>query len=841
MKLLHPEVEIAPGTPGKKFATPTPEREKMSGSVILRLTNETAQENAYTISLRCDNPFWQESWYTITSWIATGNNTPGGKADVPGHNGRRLKVFVPHGGTRDIFIRFNVPKTPESRAGRYDYTIEVETQITTPQDGMARRKDRLTSIPAVANVRPYYVWSLDLTPEQQRVTRRRRTGEFEVVVTNEGNDWLYCDLQLPRPKDLLLDAPTLRLAVPPPEPGELLPSVGIQEGRPGTQRVVPLLATTRLKLFRGDLTPQPLAVSAQRVHAPSLPPPAEDGYLSLGSVVAMPPTPTEAPQAAAPTDRALVYAPPVPAKFVDFFSRGAGNIRSWIAPLLALMVMASMIWVLYQQFFNSPHITKKGYTFRITNLNTQGGPLYIAGTLIVYSHYTLKDAANNQVDEGTIKPDKRDKAHPDPSKGVITIPKQLPDGKYLLTVRRLGLPTFLASIVPKEDQEIELGNGEPPAVLPIAGQVIGGQTLDIPVQNIGNDATVTVGGKPATVIKANPKPGTITVKVATDIPTSSQCPITVTPPGGVPISPIGPLPSGISKFDFDHRGVILVPRVTQKASGSHQARQTFRVRISGFMGQGTASLNGASATPVEWTSEYVTLTVPSGKPGTRLAVVLQPAGGGNELSAGEITIGAGPPPTPTITQSASGSYRVGQTFRVGISGFPGPGVATLNGSPATPTEWTGDHVTFTVPPGDPGINLIVKLQPTGGGAVLPAGQVSIKAPFVLSVADYILKGDMEIAKTHIQDNNTPFNKAVSECLQANTTGGIKAAFTDTKFALEEEKNVKNQAALYYVRAEMYRRNANGALADFMIQDSNADYKSAKKAASQGQLSLPPLK
>ena len=213
MNLLHPEVEITPGRRGKQAYQ---DRDKMAGSAVLRLVNETTQENAFTVRLRCDNPFWQEGWYTVQSVAAPANAAApaSSQADIPGHNKRSVKVFVPPKGTRDILIRFDVPERPESRAGRYDYFIEVETQVTRPQEGTARRKDRLTTIPAAANVRPFYKWSLDLTPEQQRVTRRRRAGDFEVVVTNEGNDWLYCDLQLPRPKDLLLECPTLRLAVP---------------------------------------------------------------------------------------------------------------------------------------------------------------------------------------------------------------------------------------------------------------------------------------------------------------------------------------------------------------------------------------------------------------------------------------------------------------------------------------------------------------------------------------------------------------------------------------------------------------------------------------------------
>ena len=499
MKLLHPEVDVTPGRAGKRpQSTPYQDREKLDGSVVLRLTNDTAQENAYTVRLRCDNSFWQEAWYTVQSLAAApGAPTTAVKPDVSGPQGRSVKVFVPRGGSRDILIRFSVPAKPESRAGRYDYAIEVETQVTAPQagDGAARRKDRLTSLPAAANVRPFYKWGLDLTPDQRRVGRRRRSGEFDVVVTNEGNDWLYCDLQLPRPKDLLLECPTLRLAVPPPEPGELLPSTGTSEGRPGTQRTVPLVATTRLKTFRGDLTPQPLMLSALRVDAPSLPPPPEDGFLSLGSVVATEPTPPDAKPA--PADRALVYAPPVPAKLLDFFSRSAGSVRAWIAPLLALMIMVPLAYVAIQHLFFTPQM-KKGYTFGTTNLAEGGKPLYVSGKLVVGSHYTLTDQAGTVLDDGTVKLDTRNKAHPDPSKGMIAIPKRVNNVRAILTVQRFSFLPLLSAILPKDKQLVEIGTITGPVVAsipePLDGQFKPGQEVPLKVVGFNGAGTVLIDG-----------------------------------------------------------------------------------------------------------------------------------------------------------------------------------------------------------------------------------------------------------------------------------------------------------------------------------------------------------
>lgn len=487
MNLLHPEVEITPGRRGKQGYQ---ERDKMAGSAVLRLVNETPQENAYTVKIRCDAPFWQESWYKIRSADTPANAPLAGQADILGHNGHSIKVFVPRGGTRDILIRFDVPERPESRAGRYDYVIEVETQVTQAQEGGARRRDRLTSIPAIANVRPFYKWSLDLTPEQQRATRRRRAGDFEVIVTNEGNDWLYCDLLLPRPKDLLLECPTLRLAVPPPEPGEMLPNVDIQEGAPGTQRVVPLRATTRLKAFRGDPTPQPLTISATRVDAPSLAPPAEDGYLSLGSVVAVAANPPDVRPA--PTDRVLVYMPPIPAKLLDFFSRGAGHLRNWIAPVLMLAIAIPMLILVIQKLQFKVKLETKGFA-------EAGKPLVIGGPGVLGAKIVLTGKVGSadvvRVLEG--KPvDLRSVTTT--SRCKVMIPKDIDHFQGTLRVERAGgifsiLPPFLA--VASDINNFKVGTDlvvQVPTADPLQGTFQSGQEVRVNCTGFGGRGTVHI-------------------------------------------------------------------------------------------------------------------------------------------------------------------------------------------------------------------------------------------------------------------------------------------------------------------------------------------------------------
>ena len=314
MKLLHSEIEVIPGRPGSRPSVVS-ETQPVLGSAVLRIVNPMPQENAFVVRVGCDHPLWQEAWYTLTSLPPPPGSVPdgqSGKHDQRGAQDRSIKIYVPRGGSRDLLLRFDVPQQPESRAGRYPFTIEVETQVVGAAG--ARRQSRITAIPGIATIRPYYRWSLDVTPEQQRVGLRRRAADFEVVVTNEGNDWLYCDLQLPRPRDMVLDCPCQRLAVPPPEPGETI-LIGARDSRPGTQRSVPLRAVSHLKTIKGSLTPQPLLLSALRLDAPSVPPPVSDEtFARVGAVVANPTTESQSVVG----DRAVLYHPPIPSTLTAF-------------------------------------------------------------------------------------------------------------------------------------------------------------------------------------------------------------------------------------------------------------------------------------------------------------------------------------------------------------------------------------------------------------------------------------------------------------------------------------------------------------------------------------------
>lgn len=491
MKLLHPEVDITPGRPGQRpQTTPVQEALPLPGSAVVRLDNATTQENAYTVRVRCEQPLWDESWYTVIALPPAGgaeNAPPAGKRDERGPQDRWVKLYVPRGGSRDVLIRFNVPARPDARAGKYPYTVQVETQVVGAQADNSRRKDRVANLPAVAIVRPFYKWTLELSPEEKRVGRRHRGADFEAVVTNEGNDWLYCDLHLPRPKDMQIDAPTLRLAVPPPEPGETLSSPDGGDSRPGTQRTVPLAAATRLKAFRGEVTRQPLAVTAQRVDAPSVAPAVGDGYAGSGAVVASPTQET----APLPGDRALLYCPPIPAKFTDFFSRGAGSVQQWIMPVIGLVILVHMSAWFFENLFRSVKIDTLSEP-------VAGKKLVITGPAVIGTRVFITGKKGNEQieprDLGVAKPVADNLAT---NRAFVMVPKDLDGVTGKITVKRVAFLPYIPAL-PTDSKNIQIGNRVQVATAKVTrladGAFAPGRAFTVGVSGFSAPGTVLLNG-----------------------------------------------------------------------------------------------------------------------------------------------------------------------------------------------------------------------------------------------------------------------------------------------------------------------------------------------------------
>ncbi len=530
MKLLQSEIEIIPGRPGSRPSVVS-ESQVLPGSAVLRITNPMPQENAFVVRLRCDHALWQEAWFTLTALppppgiSASGQS---GKPDQRGAQDRGIKIYVPRGGSRDLLLRFDVPQQPESRAGRYPFVIEVETQVV----GEAlRRRSRVTTVPGVATIRPYHRWSLEITPEQQRVGPRCRAGEFEVVVTNEGNDWLYCDLQLPRPRDMVLDCPTQRLAVPPPEPGETVLADNDRDSRPGTQRSVPLRAVTHLKTIKGSLTPQPLLLSALRLDAPSVPPPATaEGFFQSSAVVATPTTESRQVEG----DRALIYCPPIPAKLTDFFRQSASSARTLVMSLVALAILVPVTYLAFEQSRHSVSIKPMGFAYA-------GQPLVLGDRWVLGTRVTFagkigdRPVAPVTLDSQPV-PGKRG----NPDRCQVLVPAGLNHMTGTLTAQRFArfMPWPFAGLMPKSTCPITIGAPlAPPTVYPLTAQLVAGKTVTISGTSLGDQVgSVRLGDQEASVKKWTPSAITVVVP---NLKPAASCPVIVTPSGGPALTPSG--------------------------------------------------------------------------------------------------------------------------------------------------------------------------------------------------------------------------------------------------------------------------------------------------------------
>jgi hypothetical protein len=346
MELLHTTVITTPGTPG---SPPTgvynAQDRAFRGSAILRLRNETLQENAYSIRVRCANPYWQKSWYRLQALQrpSTAASAPAaGKEDHYDAEHRYVKVYVAKGETRDIHVRFHLPALPESRCGIYDFEMVVETEIVAAGTQRAGAK-QVTPLPGRLIVQPFYDWEIDVSPEERRVGRSRNKVDFDLVVTNRSNDWLYCNITVPSSKDLVIACPTQRIAVPPAEPNEMLHERPGEDAQQGLQRVLPLAVQSRLKIIKGDLTPQPLAITAQRVNAPTIPPQPEDSYTIAPTfvLVSNPSTPDSKGLA---ERRSVIYNPPIPNKPFEIIGRTFGSVKNFVMTLAGVGIFLVIAW-----------------------------------------------------------------------------------------------------------------------------------------------------------------------------------------------------------------------------------------------------------------------------------------------------------------------------------------------------------------------------------------------------------------------------------------------------------------------------------------------------------------
>ena len=492
MRLLQSEVDVVPGrTPQKQ---PLPEGFVGPGTATLRIQNTTPRQNSYTVRIKCEEAYWQDSWFTLAALPPTGNpqdTPPTGKPDQPGPRNQSLTIFIKDGGTRDVLASFVVPEKSECRAGVYHAKIIVETRVVS-DDPHAARKERITEIPITVIVRPFYEWKVSYTPEERRVGIFRRKSQFEVVVENHGNDWLYLDLKLPRPQNVLVETPVQAIAVPPPEPGT------------DSVRTIPINAVSRFKNIRGSRVPTPLPLQIQRIEAPTIPPLPEEAAFGPSSantgaaVVANETNDVGVPEVPAK----LVYSPPIPDTFSAFFEAIGRNARGLIFAVIGFIVAWQLAVFTYEIYF------KNIMEIRASRSNVKiGEPFRIRGKNLIGSQILLFDPQTKAQIGEPIMPE-----HPkNPLEEYVTVTikdKDLDGRKAVIGAQRLGRMTFLNRFLPitKDPTTIQIGKapekekGAPFGGLPAS--VKSGGTLTIGGTNFGDQpGKLLINGQPVKTSK----------------------------------------------------------------------------------------------------------------------------------------------------------------------------------------------------------------------------------------------------------------------------------------------------------------------------------------------------
>ncbi len=490
MRLLQSEVDVVPGRKPQK--QPLPEGFVGPGIATLRIQNTTPRQNSYTIRLKCDEPYWQDAWYTLAALPPTGdpqNNPPTGKPDQPGPRNQSLTIFIKDAGTRDVLVSFSVPEKSECRAGVYHGKLIVETRVVS-DDPHAARKERITEIPITIIIRPFYEWKVSYTPEERRVGIFRRKSQFELVVENHGNDWLYLDLKLPRPQNVLVETPVQTISIPPPEPG--VDSV----------RTIPINAASRLKNIRGSRVPTPLPLQIQRLEAPSIPALPEEAAFGPcaantgAAVVATESNDTGVPE----VPGKLIYCPPIPDTLQAFFEAIGRNARGLIFAVIGFIVAWQLAVFTYEIYFkNITEIRVGRSTIKI------GEPFRIRGKNLIGSQIMLFDPQTKAQIGESITP-KMSKNPLDEWVTVTITDKDLDGKKVVIGAQRLGRMTFLNRFLPitKDPTSVQIGKkaevlkdpvGGLPATVKSDGQlVVGGENLG------AKPGKILIDGKPGVIV-----------------------------------------------------------------------------------------------------------------------------------------------------------------------------------------------------------------------------------------------------------------------------------------------------------------------------------------------------
>ncbi|MFI5385542.1 MAG: IPT/TIG domain-containing protein [Fimbriimonadales bacterium] len=529
MKLLHSEIDVVPGRKPQK--QPLPEGFVGAGTGVLRIVNTTSRQNSYTVRLRCDEPFWQDAWFQLSALPPVGgpeNQPPSGKPDQPGPRNQSITIYVQNGGTRDIFLAFFVPEKSECRAGAYPVKVVVETRIVSDDPQLAR-KERSTEFPATVIVRPFYKWGVSFQPEDRRVGFFKRGKEYEVVLDNQGNDWLYCDLKMPRPQNVLVETPCVRMAIPPPEPGA------------ESIRTIPFKAISRVKTMRGARQAMPLPITVQRVHAPTVPPlPEEAQFGPSGANVAAAVIATETTDVGAPENPAtLTYCPLIPATLTGFFQALAQNARGIIFAVIGGILAWNMAIFTYEYFFRN--ITE----FHVQTTQVYlGKPFKVKGRNLAGAKILIFDSTGKIQLGEPITPKYGQETATNQEVMVTLTDKSLDHKAIKVGCQRLAAATFLKSFLPIEKDSALVQVGTPaeaprgPAAGSTSDMVAPGQPLEVGGTNFGEEkGRVLLNGEEAVITSWNDTK--ITVRIPQKLQNGNPITLQVIDPKGTPI-PVSP-------------------------------------------------------------------------------------------------------------------------------------------------------------------------------------------------------------------------------------------------------------------------------------------------------------
>ncbi len=359
MQLLNTRIEIQPGRKPQVIARGMGgEGDIGQGSTLLTVTNTQGYENAFRVRVQCDAPFWQEEWVKLralpfapVAGVATVTGAPIAQQtqrDQYGAQDRWIRLFVPQKQQRDVQILFDLPQNPQSRAGLYPLKILIEEEAIGGGGnarGGAGGGRRVHTLSAQLLVLPFYRWSMETKPRQAHLGWIKRTNALEVVVRNQGNDWLYCALNLP---DASTDPNALqiknklvtRVAVPPPPPDD-------SSDAKGSERSIHFVVAGGPSSLRGAPLPLPLGLTATRLNAPTYPPwrDPNTGELHTGAVM----TEETSEQSALPPASGALYYPLIPSQITQAADGAGGFVRGLAGTVAGLLVAVHIGVFLFEQ------------------------------------------------------------------------------------------------------------------------------------------------------------------------------------------------------------------------------------------------------------------------------------------------------------------------------------------------------------------------------------------------------------------------------------------------------------------------------------------------------------